>query len=83
MTKTKTTSKTYIVVVRDFGPGGSGVSVVVHRLGCSCPSVYDLQTVVHRARVEAHEDVDKRAGVIAREFGLAWFDFSISDCALF
>lgn len=82
MTTNTTTKQGHNIVVRDFGPGGTGISVVVHRLGCGCHSVYDHETVIGRHRVEAHEDEHVRAGVVAQQYGLDWFDFSICDCAL-
>lgn len=82
MTTNTTTKQAHKIVVRDFGPGGTGISVVVHKLGCDCRSQHDQETVVETDRVEAHEDEQKRAGVIARQYGLAWYDFSICDCAL-
>lgn len=75
-------TQSHNIVVRDFGPGGTGVNVVVHRLGCDCRSVHDRKTVIGTYRVEAHEDEQKRAGIIARQFGLPWYDFAISDCTL-
>ena len=83
MTQTNTKKHQHKIVVRDFGPGGTGINVVVHRLGCTCRSQYDQETVVETHRAEAHVDEHKFAGVIAQRHGLAWFDFSISDCALF
>ena len=67
------------IVVRDFTPG-TGISVTIHRAGCECRSLYDAEEVV---RVPAHEDAHVCAGVIAQRYGLAWFDYSVSDCALF
>lgn len=81
MTNT-TTKQAHNIVVRDFGSDGTGISVVVHRLGCGCRSL-SADNVVSIGRVEAHEDVNVRAGVVAQRHGLDWFDFSTCDCALF
>ena len=82
MTTNTTNKQAHKIVVRDFGPGGTGISVVVHKLGCDCRSQYDQETVVETHRAEAHVDEHKYAGVIAQRHGLAWYNFSVCDCAL-
>lgn len=72
----------HTIVVRDFGPDGTGISVVVHRAGCECPSVDDRDTVIRTERLAAHEDKYERGGAMARAYGLASEDFAVSDCAL-
>ena len=70
------------IVVRDYGTDGTGVSVIVHRAGCEHAHEPGRRYCVAVLPVGEHADVDVQAGIVAQQYGLDWFDFGTSDCAL-